>query len=149
MILSSEEYNRKVTNFLTAQKAIQFSLKSYNKNIRKEIRSSRLVIPEEIVCDGLLIYYSVPQIYGQIKTHKTEFLMRPVVAIYTSPTYKYKLTRHLSFWFRLCDSFSLKYATPYSTAFAEELNSLTFSENASLVSFDVSNMFTNISVKLD
>ena len=87
---------------------------------------------------------SFPKIYGQVKLHKENHPIRPVVACYTDPTYK--LAKYLVSWFRSCSSFEAKFTIKNSFELTSMLQPMNFPVGSILTSFDVSNMFTKIPV---
>ena len=90
------------------------------------------------------ISYALPQLYGQIKVHKPEAPMRPVVAYFTAPTYK--LSKYLSRWFLAVTGFVGTYSIKNSIDLVTKLNQTKLPVGSILVSFDVKSMYTCIPV---
>lgn len=168
MVISEADYVDKVETFLTQSGAVatkRFSFPSYkkrdhiltkgvfsscNRNVRKFINESNLVIRERALKEALKVMNpSVPKLYGLIKTHKEGYPIRPVVSFVASPTYN--LSRWLKDWFVNITDFTPKFAIKNSSDLVKKLTSpnLPPLPSASKVcSFDVNGMFTNIDVRL-
>ena len=88
--------------------------------------------------------YVPPKLYGQLKSHKQGYPLRPVVAFYTDSSYK--LAKFLAAWFRLHSAFSPAFTVQNSFSLTSELQNQQFPPESILVSFDISSMYTNIPV---
>ena len=89
--------------------------------------------------------YSTPCLYGQMKTHKDGYPIRPVVASYTSPAFR--LAKYLTSWFRDCTNFTPRHSIKNSLQLAQELEDLRFTPDVRLISSDVSSMFTCLPIE--
>jgi len=85
---------------------------------------------------------STPKLYGQLKNHKPEQSIRPVVAYYTAPTYK--LAKFLCSTFRGLTDFKTHYGLKNSLELVNNLKILKFPVGSFFFSFDVIAMYTNI-----
>ena len=97
---------------------------------------------EEKLCDYLVPHYSSPpQLYGLPKVHKDGVPMRPIVSEVGSPCYK--LVRELA---RILTPLAglNGYTVKNSISFVEAVKELQISPQDHLVSFDVTNLFTQV-----
>lgn len=83
-----------------------------------------------------------PKLYGLIKNHKENLPIRPVVSYINSPTHK--LGTKVNSLFKNITKFKPKYGIKNSVELTKALKEKEIPENCVLVSFDVSNMFSNI-----
>ena len=99
---------------------------------------------EEKSCDYLVPRYSSPpQLYGLPKVHKDGVLMRPIVSAVGSPCYK--LARELA---RILTPLAglNGYTVKNSVSFVEAVKELQISPQDHLVSFNVTNLFTQVPI---
>lgn len=86
----------------------------------------------------------VPALYGQIKTQKTGYPIRPVIDSYTHPAFL--LSRLLSNWLKTVADYVSTHSIKNSSTFAWYLQDKKFPLSFTLVSFDIVNKYSNISV---
>ena len=101
ILIERSTYIQKIYDFLEISKAVElkeFSINTFNSKIRLAISSSAYVIPSTQKISLYVMCYSTPCLYGQLKTHKSDMPVRPVVTCYTSPTFL--LSRFLVNWFQ-------------------------------------------------
>lgn len=147
IVMPRDDYDRKVTDFLqdSGAKPVRFSIESHSKNIRSLIDSSVLVIPTLPLRDSLKkMSYFTPRLYGQLKLHKADRSIRPVVAFYSDPSFL--LARYLATTFRLYSEFEGKFNVKSSIEFSKALKDRTFPPGSFLFVIDVRSMYTNIPV---
>lgn len=89
--------------------------------------------------------YSVPRLCGQLKTHKTNMSIRPVVACYSSPNFK--VSKYLGTWFKFFSNFEPRFTVLNSTVLNNDLVGKTFCMGSRLIFFDLVNMFNTIPIK--
>ena len=145
VILPRADYVNKIQAFLEASGAVvtKYNFTEYNAKTRSKIKNSKYVITEKH--DSLLqMNASLPKLYGQIKTHKPQNPIRPVVAYFTHPSYK--LAKYLVKWFKTVSGFVPKFAIKNSIEVVCNLSEKKFPPHASILSFDCVNMYTNIPV---
>ena len=82
---------------------------------------------------------STPKLFGQVKLHKEEQTMRPVVAYYTDPSFK--LAQFLLSWFHAFSNFNPCYTIKNSVELSNKLKDRKFPVGARLISFDVKSIF--------
>jgi hypothetical protein len=85
---------------------------------------------------------AAPTIKGMIKIHKQNAPIRPVINWRNAPAYKLAkmLTKKLRTHIPLPYTFNVK----NSVHLIEDLSNITFSSNLQLVSFDITNMYSNV-----
>lgn len=83
-----------------------------------------------------------PRLYGQPKVHKTDIPVRPVVSYNTAPAYK--LAKYGNKIIKNILHFKPKYGIKNSLQLIDLIKDLKMPNNATLVSFDVVSLFTNI-----
>ena len=145
VILQKDEYDRKMFSFLqnANAKPPQYQLTEHNKKVRSILDKPSLVFGSK--GDSLKVMcVDVPRLYGQIKVHKPDQSMRPVVAFYTAPTVL--LAKFLSIWFRDVSGFNPQWSTKNSVELAQQLKTKTFPLHSVFFSLDAKNMFTRIPV---
>jgi len=83
-----------------------------------------------------------PRIRGLIKTHKKDFLIRPNINWRNAPAYKLAkaLVSKLQTYIPLPYAFRVK----NTSQLINDLKDIPFNQNLRLLSFDTSNMYTNI-----
>ena len=148
VILTSKQYNEKMLSFLQSSNATRttFGLKRHNDEVKAAIKNTSFLFGSDMHDKLIQMVSSLPQLYGQIKVHKPEAPIRPVVASITAPTYR--LAKFLAQWFRSVTGFVGTYSIKNSIELVSKLNQTKFPEGSILVSFDVQSMYTCISVQL-
>jgi len=149
VILTRVQYEQKMVSFLHQSGATthNYSTKTNNTNTRKLTQDAQYVITGSRERRERQFYIqnpALPKIYGTIKTHKSDFPIRPVVAFFTDPTYK--LAKYLADWFRLSSGFNPSYTVKNSAELAGLLHPLKFPPTAKLISLDAVSMFTRVPV---
>ena len=96
--ITEAEYDSKIRDFLSVSKAIPatFSYDHYNTRVRKAIRDSKTLFQTNAAQKAVFnMNFALPKLYGQLKSHKEGFPLRPVVALYTDVSYKLANSCHL------------------------------------------------------
>lgn len=145
IILSRTNYEEKMLDFLnrSGAKPSNFNLANYNKEIRAAIKCSTLVIRNQGK-DLLQMCVATPRLYGQIKLHKKDHPIRPVVAYFSDPAFH--LSKYLAKWFRTLAAFDPQHTVKNSIELAKDLKKKSFPPTSRLLSFDAVSMFTKIPV---
>lgn len=130
-----------------------FCFSSGNNN-KKKHKNNRLISTlhnkhhqyiTEIEAKRLKTYIAVPpRIFGQMKIHKPDRKLRPVVSTINSASYK--LSKFLANIMRR--SFRSNFALKNSVELIKKIKNTTLPVGYKLISFDVTNCFTNISTQL-
>lgn len=147
VIMYREGYNEKMDNLLSdtniyeriSRDPTNQIITRHNKLINEVLRDGGIdeSTAKTLMCrNGIL-----GRIYGQIKLHKEDKCLRPIIS--TVGTTTYNLAKHLSSLFR-----HILGSTPYdaidSFKMAEQLRSLNVPEDHVMISLDVVSLFTNI-----
>ena len=142
-------YIGKVMEYLNSVDAEVFddlNFQQYAETTRKKILTEVTLISSYPTRKSLLMMNPQPPLlYGQIKNHKPNQPIRPVVASYTSPVYR--LSKFLASWFTTYTKYEFRYTVKNSKELANELIDLHLPAITDLVSFDVVNMFNVIPVQ--
>jgi len=147
IILNGKDYVDRMMKFLDHSNAtlIQFSINSSNETIRTAIRSSTLVIPEENKDKSIyMMNFCTPRLYGQLKIHKPDLPIRPVIAGYFSPSVN--LGKFLASTFRSITGFHPHCGIQNSPQLANQLHGIRHTPICNLVKFGVISMFALIPV---
>jgi len=137
--LTETKYDAKIRDFLLSSNAspATFSFDYYNTKVRKAIRDSKTIFQTSAAQKAVHnMNYAPPKLYGQLKTHKEGFPVRPVVAFYTDVSYR--LAKFLSSWFTLHSAFTPAFTIPNSISLASKLQNQQFPPDSIIVSFDIS-----------
>lgn len=87
---------------------------------------------------------SAPRLRGQPKLHKVDIPIRPVVNFRSAPTYK--MCKYLNEKIKNNLHFDLDLHVTNSYELIEKIQDITIPNNAIFMSFDVTNMYSNIPV---
>jgi hypothetical protein len=149
IIIETNEYHKKVNEFITNNKYIKIKKDPTNAIQKKTtdiIKNTSATLNKYNYNNRNLkvMNASIPNLYGQIKLHKLEKSIRPVVANYTSPTSKLDkaitniITKELMYIpnHTINDSIEL----------TRELNGLAVTETHILASFDIVNLYANVPI---
>jgi predicted GIY-YIG superfamily endonuclease len=85
---------------------------------------------------------TAPRFFGLPKIHKNDIPIRPVVSCVSTPNHL--LAKKLNEIFRELSQFSAEYSVKNSVDFVNKLSVKKIHKKCMLVSFDVSNLFTNV-----
>jgi len=146
VILNQADYIEKVNAFLNCssfQKIDRDPTNNYNKILKTNLTICKNIFSssnENLINMNPL----APRLYGLPKLHKPNITIRPVVSHFTAPCHKlgYKLNN----LFRNYTSFKPTYTVSNSYELCEKIKTVQVPPNARLISFDVTNLFTNVPV---
>ena len=147
IILDQATYDKKMLNFLTQSgaKSLRYPFTDYNETMRAMLEKKSTLFNSKTGESFKVIRVVPPRIYGQVKLHKNDHPIRPVIAFCTHPSYK--IAAFLADWFKGITTFSPQYAIKNSILLADELCKKRFSKGSILFSIDEISMFTRILVK--
>ena len=112
----------------------KFSIESFSTKVHTAISASTSSIPLQKEEEKLYVKcYSTSRFYGQLKTHKEDCPIRPVVACHSSPAFWF--AKYLTLWFRECTNFAPQQCIRNSEQLANELKDLRFTPDIRLVSW--------------
>ena len=146
VIMNRETYDNKVEEFL---KNDIFSIlpRDPTPKFQQEVKS--LVNSCESIFNRYSRTYLVmnpisPRLYGLPKIHKPSTPIRPVVSYVNAPTQK--VAKTLNNLFRSLTNFKPLYSVINSMDFISKVKNTPIPHNATLASFDVTSLFTNIPI---
>lgn len=147
VILGKEDYIKKTENFIKENNFKELAkdpTEKYKKELTETIKKCTKVIPEDYRQKMNIANSKAPVMKGIPKIHKKDVPIRPLVNFQYAPTYK--VSKLLSS--RLNDDLKLeyKYNVKNSYDFADQMKHIKLSANSRLISFDISNLYTNIPV---
>jgi hypothetical protein len=118
---------------------------SYQKQIQQAISRSSTLIDKQQKKYLTQIKPQPPTLKAQIKIHKDNEPIRPVVNSIQAPTHK--IAKFLNRW--LTDTLQLPntFVTPNSTSLAHELTKLQITESDRLITYDIKGLYVNIPLK--
>lgn len=87
---------------------------------------------------------SIPQLRSQVKVHKIEKSIRPIVNNTTSPNYE--LNKILNKKLKEVYTFQNSYSIKNSYDLANTLSQIKIPDNAKLASLDIANLYTNVPI---
>jgi hypothetical protein len=145
VIVYQTDYHKKIFDFVNNNDFIQapkdMTMK-FQRDVRTLINKSPGIIPPKQKWKYTCMNPTAPSIRGLIKIHKDNAPIRPVVNWKNAPAYKIakKFSQHISTYLPLPFAFNVKNSQHLITDLGEvQLNS-----DSNMVSFDITNMYTNI-----
>lgn len=118
---------------------------SFHKRLKKKIDSTCFLFTEREKKVIKMMKTSIPQLRSQVKIHKTDKPIRPIVSNITCPTYE--LNKLLNKKIKDTYTFQNSYNVKNSFELAKYLSTISIPDDAKLASFDIINLYTNIPVK--
>jgi len=107
VLMTKDQYEQKLLDFLHQAGAspMDYKFSIHNESIRGKIRKAQFLItgPQKSRKRFYVMNPAFPKIYGQVKTHKSGYPIRPVVAFFTDPSFH--LAKFLTEWFRTTSKF--------------------------------------------
>lgn len=148
VIATKTDYHNKITDFLNSA---DFEILKkdptviFNTEVKNIVRSTDSVLKNTHLAYILPMNPLPPRLYGFYKLHKQEEPIRPVVSYTSAPAYK--LAKKANTIFKSLTKFNPKYTIRNSQELINNIKDVPVPENASLISFDVKNLFSNIPIK--
>lgn len=116
-----------------------------NKKVREEISKIKIILNDKEKMSLINPNPQPPRLYGLPKIHKPTLTIRPIVSNSYTPTDK--LAKRVNQIFRNKTKFKPKFTVNNSNELINEIKNVHLPNNCKLVSFDVTNLFTNIPPK--
>jgi hypothetical protein len=145
VIIYHKDYNQKVLNFISDNKAIEVNnniTTKFQKDLRNTLNNCKQIVGADNKWRYVNLNPDTPLLRGLVKVHKKDLPVRPIVNYRSAPCY------------RLAKMFSEKLKTyiplPYiyniqnSVQLMKDLSDFPFSPNLKVASLDISNMYTKI-----
>jgi hypothetical protein len=147
VIISSDEYSKKIHTFLTTNNfrtLTRDTTDRYQKRILKTIQECNLIIDKRQTKYLTQKEPSPPALKAQIKLHKTDIPIRPVINNSSAPSYK--LAKHLTKILNQYITLNNHYKVTNSTNLAHDLIKLKIHENHKMITFDIKDLYVNIPI---
>jgi hypothetical protein len=148
VILERNEYIVKVEDFIKKNNFESTKIDptvKFNALLRKKIKDSKGLFNDWEKKFLTQMNPQTPRLFGLPKLHKDGTPIRPVVSSINAPAHK--LSYKINSLFRNFTSFKPKYSVKNSIDLIEKLSKVKVPDNARLVSFDVTNLFTSVPVQ--
>ena len=147
VILNKTEYIEKTVEFLNNNEIKELTkdpTNKFQKQIKSALKETEYILTKAEKSKLINMNPKIPSLRGQPKIHKKECPMRPIVNCRNAPNYKIskELLKILKCRLSNDKNNSVKNTTELVTA----LNTLQMKPSFRLVSFDVTNMYTNIPI---
>lgn len=131
--------------FLEKEKATiqnQDPTNKFQMDVKNSLKNKNALFTEAEKQKLVYMNPTPPKLYGLIKLHKDNNPIRPVVSYINCPVRKIAIK--LNTIFKKVTNFKSKYSVKNSLELTKKLANVKLKNNTKLVSFDVSNMFSNI-----
>jgi len=135
IIINTDEYTRKVQNFLTENNF---------HTLQKLLQQCNLIIDKKKIKFLTQKNPQTPTLNAQIKLHKPGNPIRPVTNNTKAPSYK--IAKHLTDVLSWNLHTSNQYNVKNSIAMAENLTKIEINENHKLITYDIKNLYINIPI---
>lgn len=148
MFLDQNEYIRKVIDFFNTNNITKIPRNPTNKfaaQTKKLIKSCNTILTEYEKKSLITMNPKTRKFHGQPKIHKNLIPIRPVVNCIDSPTYlvSRKLNKLLTKYYKYHKTFTIK----KSRVLANKIKNITIPITGKFVSFDITNLYTNIPIQ--
>jgi uncharacterized protein YeeX (DUF496 family) len=145
--IDNTEYEKKVHDFLIRNQFsthIRDPTKKYQKQLLKVLQHTDNIINKYKAKHLIQDKPKPPKLNAQLKLHKTDIPIRPVVNNINAPTYKVAkfLTQILNEYHML----SIQYNITNLTNLANDILKLKINDNHKFISYDIEDLFVNISI---
>jgi predicted GIY-YIG superfamily endonuclease len=147
VIMGKEDYIKKTEEFIKENNFKELPrdpTERYQKELTDIVKKCPKVIPEDCRLKMNINNSKAPVMKGIPKIHKKNVPIRPLVNFQPAPTYNISklLSKRLSQDLEL----EYKYTVKNCYDFVEKAKNVSITSNSRLVSFDISNLYTNIPV---
>ena len=146
IVMYSPEYNNKIDNFIDSNNFACLTTditRKLQRDIRNTVNDCHSVIPKDDKWRYINLCPTLPTIRGLVNIHKVTAPIRPVINWKNAPAYKFAkmLAKKLKTYIPLPYAFNVK----NTTQLINDLKDISYNHNLRLASFDIKNMYTNIS----
>jgi hypothetical protein len=148
VIIDTDEYTKKVHNFLTENNFHTLPKDPTNrdhKHLLKILQQSNLVIDKKQIKQLTQKELQPPTLNAQIKLHKPGHPIRPVINNTKAPSYK--ITKHLVEIINRHLNVSNQYNVRNSTTLANDVTNLKIHENHKMITYDIKDLYINIPIQ--
>jgi hypothetical protein len=147
VIINMEEYNSKIQTFLMTNDFNTFTkdpTDRYQKLIIKTMQECNMIIDKRQIKYLTQKKPSPPTLKAQLKSHKTDIPIRPIINSRTAPSYK--LAKHLNMIINQYITLNNSYNVINSTNLAHDLTKLELHENHRMITCDIKDLYVNIPI---
>jgi hypothetical protein len=147
VIINSKEYSEKIRSFLMANNfniLTKDPTDKFHKLIHKKMQDCSLIIDKREIKFLTQKKASPPTLIAQLKLHKADIPIRPVINNRTAPAYK--LAKHLAKIVTQYITLNNHYNVTSSTNLANDLRKLEIHENHRMITFDIKDLYVNIPI---
>jgi hypothetical protein len=142
VILTKEEYNHKIQNFIPDNHLIKMNINPTHK-YQKIIKQCNNIIQKEHKWTYINMNPIAPNLYATIKLHKENKPNRPILNWKNAPAYELanQVSKTLHNYLELPYTYNIQNSIQLMT----DLKFIELNKDTRLCSFDITNMYTNIS----
>jgi hypothetical protein len=147
VIIHCNEYSDKVNSFLLANNFNTLSrdpTEKFQKSTHKTMQDCHLIVDKHQIKHLIQKKPAPPNLKAQLKLHKADIPIRPVINNRTAPAYK--LAKYLNKILSQHITLHNQYIATNSTNLANDLTRLEIRENHYLMTFDIKDLYINIPV---
>ena len=144
VIINSKEYSKKVHSFLIANNfntSTKDPTDKFQKLINKTMQDCNLITDKRQIKFLTQKKPSPPTLKAQLKSHKTDIPIHPVINNKTALAYK--LAKHLAKIVNQYITSNNHYNVTNSTNLANDLTKLEIHENHRMITFDIKDLYIN------
>ena len=146
VIVYNEQYTNNIHNFLTENNIQPLHKNPINKDrkhIQEILQQNNLIFNNRQVKYLLQKNPTPPTLNAQLKLHKPNIPIRPVVNNKNAPTYK--TAKNLIDILKQCLYLDNRYNTINSTSLANDIVKLTINNKHRMITYDLKDLYVNIS----
>jgi hypothetical protein len=147
MIINSNEYLDKVNSFLRTNNFNTLTkdpTEQFQKSTHKAMQDCNLIIEKRQIRHLIQKKPAPPNLKAQLKLHKADIPIRPVINNRTAPAYK--LAKYLNKILSQHITLHNHYVATNSTKLANDLTRLEIRENRCMLTFDIKDLYVNIPI---
>jgi len=144
VITYQQEYHNKIEDFIIDNNLITINdpTKNFQKKVRNALNECQIITHKNENWKYVNLNPSAPSIRGTIKIHKTGAPIRPVINWRNA--FAYKIAKMLNNKLQIYIPLPYGYNIKNSVQLMDELLSIPFSPILQFVSFDITNMYSNV-----
>lgn len=148
VLINNKDYINKTLEFITDNNIIEIDkdpTDKFQQKIKTITKQSDLILTESQMKFSINMNPKTPTLRSQIKTHKINNPIRPIVNFTSAPSYK--LARIMSNILKDKLVLPNKYIIKNSIELANKIKNVELTKNDILISLDIKNLYTNIPIK--
>lgn len=148
VLMNQIDYENKITEFLDNDNFKQITSDPTNKiqsSLKKQLKKSTSILVDCQIKNLQVKNPTIPRLYGLPKIHKPNIPIRPIVAFNNAPAYK--VSKFLNYFVRKHFTFENNRSVKNTSELVNKIQHSEIRNNSRLISFDVTNLFTNVPVQ--